>query len=66
MRVSVCRLYQQKCIARGVLPDYLLEENTAPMRVLFRGDITECQLCSRAFSLFTRKHHCRSCGRCVW
>ena len=62
----VYRLYQQKAIQLKFLSEYLIEVNTAPMRVLFRGDITECQLCCRAFNLFTRKHHCRSCGKCVW
>ncbi len=24
-----------------------------------------CMLCSKKFSLFFRKHHCRKCGKCV-
>lgn len=35
------------------------------MRVYLRQDITECQLCNRTFNMFSRKHHCRSCGKCV-
>ena len=61
-----CRLYQKKAIKNGIISDYLQEVNTAPMRVFLRVDITECQLCTRPFSLFSRKHHCRSCGKCVW
>jgi len=25
----------------------------------------ECMICNRKFSLFTRRHHCRRCGKCV-
>jgi len=57
--------YQQKCIAVGMLESYLVEENTAPMRVFLRQDITECQLCARGFGIFSRRHHCRACGKCV-
>eukprot|EP00298_Acanthocystis_sp_HF-20_P020853 c2629_g1_i1.p1 GENE.c2629_g1_i1~~c2629_g1_i1.p1 ORF type:complete len:148 (-),score=71.11 c2629_g1_i1:32-475(-) len=26
---------------------------------------SECMLCSKPFSIFRRKHHCRSCGRLI-
>lgn len=28
-------------------------------------DVSECQICAKGFSLFTRRHHCRRCGRVV-
>lgn len=45
--------------------------SSAPARVPLSGTATwepddatdECHLCSRQFTLFTRRHHCRSCGR---
>eukprot|EP00933_Yihiella_yeosuensis_P004236 TRINITY_DN108611_c0_g1_i1.p1 TRINITY_DN108611_c0_g1~~TRINITY_DN108611_c0_g1_i1.p1 ORF type:complete len:251 (-),score=31.06 TRINITY_DN108611_c0_g1_i1:172-885(-) len=28
-------------------------------------DAPRCQLCKSDFNLFTRRHHCRKCGRCI-
>jgi hypothetical protein len=58
-------MYQEKCIKVGMMETFLAAENTAPMRAFLRQDITECQLCSRGFGMFSRKHHCRACGKCV-
>ena len=27
--------------------------------------VTKCMVCNASFSLFTRRHHCRFCGKCV-
>lgn len=34
-------------------------------QTLWNHNKSACQICSTAFSWFTRPHHCRRCGRCV-
>ncbi|EGP90843.1 uncharacterized protein MYCGRDRAFT_31161, partial [Zymoseptoria tritici IPO323] len=29
------------------------------------GNVVSCPVCHTIFGLFTRKHHCRKCGRVV-
>eukprot|EP00656_Telonema_subtile_P038755 TRINITY_DN4394_c0_g1_i2.p1 TRINITY_DN4394_c0_g1~~TRINITY_DN4394_c0_g1_i2.p1 ORF type:complete len:837 (-),score=144.76 TRINITY_DN4394_c0_g1_i2:136-2646(-) len=43
-----------------------VECNITAMRVnLWAPDAPLCSSCHRSFTLFRRRHHCRSCGRCV-
>lgn len=29
------------------------------------SEASQCELCRKRFTLFYRRHHCRSCGRCI-
>ena len=31
----------------------------------WQPNVARCGICNRQFSMFSRRHHCRSCGRCV-
>mmetsp|Transcript_16972 Transcript_16972/g.38191 ORF Transcript_16972/g.38191 Transcript_16972/m.38191 type:complete len:85 (-) Transcript_16972:522-776(-) len=35
------------------------------MAPIWQADQSMCQICSKQFTFFIRKHHCRNCGRCV-
>ena len=40
------------------------QTEVCPIRV-FADTVTECQVCTSAFGLMNRRHHCRACGACV-
>jgi hypothetical protein len=42
-----------------------LEDAMRRLRPRWQPDLSRCQSCQEAFGLFTRRHHCRACGRCV-
>lgn len=42
------------------------DELATPKKWVSDAEVAVCQLClSTEFGIFTRKHHCRNCGRCV-
>jgi len=46
------------CFSGPESPIYLKQPDWQP-------DISNCQECQKYFDFFTRRHHCRRCGRCL-
>ena len=47
------------------LSEQILRDQAEQTHILWSKDTPDCELCSTKFTFFTRRHHCRRCGKCV-
>ena len=40
-------------------------EDSLKFSVVWGKNTKDCQVCGRSFSIIVRRHHCRSCGKCI-
>lgn len=64
-RASLANDSGKELIGHRVADKMLFNDHWAVTSWAKNSDQGECYNCAKAFTLFTRYHHCRSCGNCI-